>query len=173
MTGTTSPGLKSTAWVLIAYTLICILALGFDLLTDRSFGALMLAVLPISLVALGCLLVGPWLQGERSLIARRDWFVGALLVLLISIAFARLGADQAKTGELIFTYAALILALPGSLLLPLVAASIEPLLAGSVFMRIISTWVVCIVLGGLEWMALCWLYASVRQRIRGGLNVKS
>ena len=104
----------STKWVVMTYGAICLLALGFDLSTDRSFGALMLAVLPISLVALGCLLVGPLQQGSRNAAAARCWFVGALLVLLISIAFALLGTVQAKTGELLFSYAALILALFGN-----------------------------------------------------------
>lgn len=170
MTNTTLQARMSTAWVLIVYALICILALGFDLFTDRSFGALMLAVLPISLVALGCLLVGPWLEGGRRFVAARDWFVGASLVLLISIAFGSLGADQAKTGELIFTYAALVMAMPASLVLPFVEMLVEPLFAGSVLMRIISAWVVCIASGWLEWKALSWLYTTVRQRLRNKAN---
>ena len=150
----------------VVYTLICILAVGFDLSTDRSFGALMLAVLPISLVALACLLVGPWLEGKRKFTAIRDWLIGALLVLFISIAFASLGAEQAKTGELIFTYAALIISLPASLALPFVAMMVEPFFAGNVFMRIITGWAVCVVSGWLEWQVLSWLYKTVRQRIK-------
>lgn len=158
---------RSTKWAVTTYVAICFFALGFDLLTDRSFGALMLAVLPISLVALGCLLVGPWQQGTRNAAAAKCWFVGALLVLLISIAFALLGTVQAKTGELLFSYAVLILAFPGSLLLPVAAMLIEPMATGNVFLRIVTTWLVCLGLGWLEWKALCWFYASIRQRIRG------
>lgn len=154
-------------WAVTTYAAIFLLALGFDLLTDRSFGALMLAVLPISLVALGCLLVGPWQQGTRNAAAAKCWFVGALLVLLISIAFALLGTVQAKTGELLFSYAILILAFPASLLLPVAAMLIEPMATGSVFLRIVTTWLLCLGLGWLEWKALCWLYANIRQRIRG------
>lgn len=157
-----------TAWVPITYALICLLALGFDLVTDRSFGALMLATLPISLVALGCLLIGPWLEGRRKFVAARDWFVGALLILLITLGFGALGVEQAKTGELIFTYAVLIMLFPASLVLPFVTMSIEPMLNSNVFLRIISGWTVCIALGWLEWKALSWLLTIIRQRIQTG-----
>lgn len=156
----------SSIAVPVVYALICVLAVGFDLSTDRSFGALMLAVLPISVVALACLLVGPWLEGKRKFTAIRDWLIGALLVLFISFAFASLGVEQAKTGELIFTYAALIISLPASLALPFVAMMVEPFFAGNVFMRIITGWAVCVVLGWLEWQVLSWLYKTVRQRIK-------
>jgi hypothetical protein len=166
MIRTTAPAVMLNIVMPVFYTLICVLAVGFDLFTDRSFGALMLAVLPISLGALTCLLVGPWLDGGRKFIAARDWLIGALLVLFISIAFASLGADQAKTGELIFTYAILVMSLPASLALPFVEMLIEPLFAGNVFMRIISGWAVCVVSGWFEWQALSWLYKTVRQCLR-------
>ena len=151
MTDEPAPARKSTAWALIAYALTFALALGFDLLTDRSFGALMLAVLPMSFIALVSLVVGPWLKGVRKVAALRAWTIGAVLILIVSIAFSLLGADQAKTGELIFTYAAMIMALPGSLVLPLVATWIEPLLGGGVITRIIGAWAVCAAAGWLEW----------------------
>jgi hypothetical protein len=163
MTNESAPTQRAPAWPLIAYAVILALALGFDLLTDRSFGALMLAVLPISLIALVSLVVGPGLEGLRRAAALRSWTVGAVLVLVISIAFALLGADQAKTGELIFAYAVLLMALPGSLVLPWV----EPLLWGGVITRIISAWVICAAAGLLEWKALRWLYDGIQQRIGG------
>jgi hypothetical protein len=156
---------RSNIVVPTVYTLMCVLAVGFDLSTDQSFGALMLVVLPISLVALACLLVGPWLEGKRKFIAARDWLIGALMVLFISIGFASLGAEQAKTGELIFMYAALIMSLPASLALPFVEMLMAPLFAGNVFVRIIRGWAVCVVSGWLEWQALSWLYKTVRQRL--------
>ncbi len=158
---------KSTAWVMVAYAVVGGLALGFDLLTDRSFGALMLAVLPISFIALACLVIGPWLGGASTFSALKAWFVGASLVLEISIAFSLLGADQAKTGELIFTYAAMIMALPSSLVLPIFATWLEPVLGGNVIIRIISAWIVCVAAGWLEWRALGWVYARIRQRMSG------
>lgn len=157
---------QSTTAVQVTYAVICVLALGFDLATDRSFGALMLAVLPISLVSLICLFVGPWLEYRRKTAVLRDWFVGALLVLLIAIGFGSLGPDQAKTGELVFTYAVLTMAFPGSLALPFATALMEPLLAESVFMRMLAAWVLCIAFGLLEWVILTLLYVPIRQRVR-------
>jgi hypothetical protein len=159
--------------VLIGYVLICGLALGFDLFADRSFGAVMLAVLPISLLALGCLLIGPWLENKRKLRALRSWFIGASLILSISIAFTLLGPEQAKTGEAIFTYAAMIMALPGSLVLPIIATAIEPLLAGNIIVRIFSAWIVCAAAGYVQWKAFSWIDTAIRQRARRRLNVTS
>lgn len=156
---------RSASWVPIGYASTCAVALGFDLLMDRSFGALMLAALPVSLLALGCLLVGPWMQGVRRADAARNWFIGALLILLISLGFSLLGADQAKTGELIFTYATLVLVLPASLVLPMVETVASPLLGGNVLVRIFSAWGICLALAWLEWTALSWLYRNIRQRI--------
>lgn len=157
------PVQKSFTWARITYALICMLALGFDLATDRSFGALMLAVLPISFLALTCLVVGPWFEGVRRPAAFQAWFVGTLLILAISIAFSQLGADQAKTGELIFTYAAMIMALPSSLVLPFAGNWLALLIGDSVLARIVGAWMICIAAGWLEWKVLGWLYARVRQ----------
>lgn len=171
MTDKPAPGRKSVAWVLTGYALICVLALGFDLSTDRSFGALMLAVLPISLLAFACLVVGPWIEGARKSTVLRAWIVGALLILAISAAFSLLGAEQAKTGELIFTYAVMVMALPSSLVLPFVATWLEPIIGGSIIGRIIGSWIVCVAAGWLEWEALGWLYAKIRRRMRRRINV--
>lgn len=169
MNDSADPGRKSITLVLLAYALICALALGFDLLTDRSFGAVMLAVLPISLLTLACLVVGPWLEAARRSTALRAWFAGASLILAVSIAFSLLGAEQAKTGELIFTYAAMMMAAPSSLLLPFVGAWMGTLLGDSVIARIVAAWIICVAMGWLEWKALVWL--SVRVRGRGHWNV--
>lgn len=152
---------------MVAYSVVVGLALGFDLSTDRSFGAFMLAVLPISFIALMCLVVGPWLGGAARVSALKAWFIGASLILGISIAFSLLGADQAKTGELIFTYAVMLMALPSSLVLPLLAAWLEPVLGGAVIARIIGAWIVCVAAGWLEWRTLEWIYAGIRQRMSG------
>lgn len=167
------PSRKSVAWVLIAYALICGLAFGFDLSTDRSFGALMLAVLPISLLALVCLVVGPWLEDARRSAALTAWLVGASLILGISIAFSSLGTDQAKTGELIFTYAAMIMGLPSSLLLPFVGAWLPSLLGDNVITRIVAAWIVCVAMGWLEWKVLGWVCTRVGWHMRSRNNVAS
>lgn len=153
-------------WVIIAYGLICAIALGFDLFTDRSFGALMLSVVPISIIALLCISVGPWLEGMPRFITKKAWLVGVLLVLVIPIGFSFLGSEQAKTGEMVFTYAAIIMALPSSLILPFVATWFEPLLGSNVVTRIVVAWFVCAGGGGLQWVILGWLYANVRRRLR-------
>jgi hypothetical protein len=164
MIGKAARAVISNIWAPVVYTLICVLAVGFDLSTDRSFGALMLSVLPISLVALACLLIGPWVNERHKFIAARDWFIGAMLVLFISLAFASLGVEQAKTGESIFTYAALIMALPASLALPFVEMAVTPLFAGNVFVRIVIAWMVCVAAGWVQWKALSWVYTVIRQR---------
>jgi uncharacterized membrane protein len=173
MTDKSTSARKSASWVLIAYALICALALGFDLLTDRSFGASMLAVLPISLLALMCLVVGPWLEGKRKAAALRAWFVGAALILIVSTTFSLLGADQAKAGEIIFTYAVVVMALPSSLVLPFAETWLEPVMGGNVIARIIGAWIICIGAGWLQWKALGWLYASIQERTRKRPNVGS
>lgn len=145
------------------YALICALALAFDLFTDYSFGALMLSTLPISLLGLSCLVVGAGSQGVSRVVAFRLWGVGAGLILLIAVAFVSLGPEQAKVGELVFTYAAMLMALPLSLVLPFAVIWLEPLLSDSVLVRIVGTWIVCVAAGWFEWSALSWLYARVRR----------
>jgi hypothetical protein len=86
--------------------------------------------------------------GMRKRIAARVWFVGYLLVLVISILFSLLGAEQAKTGGLIFAYAAMIMAFPSSLVLPFVVIWFEPLLGSHVVTRITTAWLVCAGAGG-------------------------
>jgi hypothetical protein len=150
--------------VSFAYVVICGLALAFDLFTDRSFGAVMLSVLPVALLALGCLLVSPWLGAEQRRSGLRAWFIGALLILTITIGFSLLGVDQAKTGEAVFIYASMVMALPGSLVLPIVAFAVEPLFGSSATMRIMIAWVVCVGMGWFEWKALAWSSAAIRRR---------
>jgi hypothetical protein len=148
----------------LTYVGIAAAALLFDVLGDRSFGALMLSSLPVAFVAVVCLLVGPWLNGERKTLALRAWFVGAALVLAIALAFSSLGSEQAKTGELIFTYAALLMSLPFSLLMPVVMNCAEPLVRDSIVLRLTATWVVCVLAGGIGWSVLCWVSSRAHRR---------
>ena len=144
--------------VLIAYGLIVLAALVFDLLTDRSFGALMFSVLPISVIALGCMLIGPWLRAKNRKIAFRNWFMGAVLTLIIVLAFSSMGAEQAKTGELIFIYALLALAFPLSLILPFVMNSTEFYMRDSFGFRLLFGWIISIAAGGIQWQILGLLF---------------
>ena len=147
---------------LIAYALIGAAAIIFDLTTDRSFGALMLSVLPISTIAVLCLLVGPWLTWGSRISALRNWFVGAGLVLAISLGFSSLGAEQAKTGEIVFTYAVLLLAAPASLVLPVAITWVTPLLPGEAVWRMLFAWVLCVGIGWLQWCFSNWVYSRLR-----------
>ena len=173
MTDEPNPAPKSIAWALVIYAFIFVLALGIDLLTDRSFGALMLAVLPMSLIALVNLIAGPWQKGMYKVAALRAWTVGSVLILIISIAFSLLGVDQAKTGELVFTYAAMIMSFPGSLVLPLAATWTERMFETHVIGRIFGAWALCAAAGWVEWTALGWLYARIQQQMRKQINVES
>ena len=125
----------------------------------------MFAVLPISLIALACLIVGPWYRDIRKSIALSGWLVGTALIMLISIMFSLLGADQAKTGAVLFTYAALLMALPGSFLLPFVVAAVGPLRFGgeSSVCYVVVAWSISMVIGGLEWKVLEWVYARIQR----------
>lgn len=153
-------------WALKTYALICVLAIAFDLSTDRSFGALMLAVLPISLLALSCLAVGICIEGPGSIAALRLWGIGAVIILLITLAFSLLGFEQAKIGELIFTYAALIMALPISLVLPFAEIWLDSSFGNSVTVRIIEAWFICVTAGLLEWKVLGLLCVRIRRQMR-------
>ncbi len=166
MSGEQSSGTRRGVWVLSAYVLICALALAFDLSTDRSFGALMLAVLPISLLALSCLAVGIWIEGPGRIAALGLWGIGTVMILMITLAFSLLGFEQAKIGELIFTYAVLIMALPCSLVLPFAEIWLDSLFGSSATVRIIEAWFICVAVGFLEWKVLGWLCVRIRRRVR-------
>ncbi len=150
--------------VLVVYALLVGAALVFDLFGDRAFGALMLAVLPISTIAVVCLHVGPWLSKKSRGTALKHWLIGVVLVLAITLLFSSLGAEQAKTGELIFTYAALTMALPLSLVLPFVMSWSEPLMSSSLTLRVVFAWAICVAAGGVEWWVFGWLRDSVGRR---------
>lgn len=149
---------------LVTYGLIVAVALLIDLLTDGSFGAAMLSALPISLVALACLLTGPWLAEQYRTSFFWNWSTGAMLVLIISLGFASLGAEQAKTGELIFTYALLLMALPSSLAFPWITTEVTLVPDSQVAWRMVFTWSLCVVAGWLQWQALCWLARILQRR---------
>lgn len=149
--------------VLIAYVIFIAAALLFDLGSDRSFGALMLSVLPISAIAVGCLIIGPWLAKDTREVALRNWYIGGLLVLMVTMAFSTIGTEQAKTGEIVFTFAALALALPSSLILPFVMTWAEPMLRSDVIFRIAFSWSICMGAGRVQWWLLAWLHGKLQR----------
>jgi hypothetical protein len=150
--------------VLAVYMLTVSAALAFDFVGDRSFGALMLSTFPISIVAMAHLLVGPWCAPAHRPIALMNWIVGATIILIITLVFSSLGPEQAKTGELIFIYTALILAFPLSLVLPFAMALAEPMLRHHFVFGVVFAWVICLMAGGIEWWLVCWLLDSLRRR---------
>jgi len=156
--------------VFVIYMLIVLAAVIFDLLGDRSFGALMLSALPVAALALGCLLVGPWLAPERRKMAFKNWLIGGVLILGVTLIFSSIGDAQAKTGELIFTYAALVLAFPSSLVLPFTVTWIGPLISNTAWIREVVVLIVCVAAGGAEWWVLNWLREKVAQRRRGSVQ---
>jgi predicted PurR-regulated permease PerM len=91
------------------------------------------------------------MSGERRRTAFRTWLPGAVLILVIMAIFAALGSDKAKVGYLIFTYACLLIALPGSLLMPILMSWGESLLHGGLVTRLLIASTCCVVSGGLTW----------------------
>ncbi|MFC3379988.1 hypothetical protein ACFOLJ_29705 [Rugamonas sp. CCM 8940] len=136
----------------------------FDLIGDRSFGAFMLSILPISVISLICILVGPFLAKENRHIALKNWLVGTTLVLGVALIFSSLGEEQAKAGELIFTYAAIIMVFPSSLSFPVVLNWAEPYMKNSVMMRLACAWAFCLIAGAVQWWLLGRLRDIVSQR---------
>lgn len=135
------------------YLYIVIISVAFlvELLGDRSFGAVMLSSLPIALLALLYLLVGPWLSKAGKKAAFGCWIVGALIILLIGIFFIQLGREQARDGELLFTYAILIMSFPASLLLPFAVMLTERIISGDIIQRVAFSWIICVLAGALQW----------------------
>lgn len=148
----------------LTFALILIIALIFDLANDRSFGAVMLSILPISLISLICLLAGPFSSKEIRRIAQVNWAIGSILILLITFIFSLLGEEQEKAGELIFSYAVLILAFPLSIIYPVISNWLEPILRDSFILRLICGWTVAIVAGALQWHAISWLRETAIRR---------
>lgn len=164
MKSTISRKLTEITLPIILYLLLVSVTLSFDLLTDRSFGALILSILPIALIVFFLLIVGQSMEMSRRYIAIRDLILGAVLILIITFFFCLLGGEQAKTGELIFTYAMLISCMPLSFALPFLIEPLGSWFVNSPLIRIIFTWMICMGLGWAEWKFLSWFFAHFRRR---------
>jgi hypothetical protein len=135
------------------YALVCAAALTFDLLTDRSFGATMLAVVPIAMVAAVCLVAGPWRRDSaRRSEAGRCWLASALLVLAVMFAF--LGPEQAKVGGLVFTLWSAAAVVSGVAAVADPGQSLGPWQPDNPSVSIFCFWLGTVVLGAIEWMVL-------------------
>lgn len=133
---------------------IMLIALSMDMLGDRSFGLVMVATIPVALVAMGCLLIGPFVSASGQRRALGNWLASAGLVLTMALMFYSRGAEQAKDGELIATYACLLMSFPASLTLPFAMDWGEPLLQGRRFLALFVMWGFCVAAGGILWMLL-------------------
>jgi hypothetical protein len=139
------------------YGFMLAVAVAFDLLSDRSHGAILLSTIPISVLAILCLLIGPWLSGRFRRVAWRGWAAGSIINLAIVLWFSGLGAEQAKVSELVFTYAVLIGSLPGSLVMPFGLSWLEPLLRDHLTLRLLAAWTLCVMGGLATWSCLRWI----------------
>jgi hypothetical protein len=154
-------------WPTIFYLLLIISAVIYDRLTDRALGALILSILPISLILLILLVAGQNVKTTKRHLVIRDLFLGAALILTITIIFCSLGATQTKTGELIFTYAMLISCMPISMVLPFLVEPLGLWFIDKPLTRIILTWLICIGLGWTEWRILSWFFVLFRRKPSG------
>lgn len=147
-----------------AYLVVCLAAVTFDLRTDKSFGATMLSTIPLAIIAVACLFASAWANDASRLSLWRAWCGGALLLLLITLMFSIRGVEQEKTGELIFTYALLILAFPASLAIAFTEAALGSALPASTMVRVLLFWGMGVALAYLQWRALIRLRAIIRRR---------
>lgn len=164
MKSTRSRKLAKITLPIILYLLLVLATLSFDLLADKSFGALILSILPIALIVFFLLIVGQSMEMNRRYIAIRDLILGAVLILIITSTFCLLGDEQAKTGELIFTYAMLIACMPISFALPFLIEPLGAWFVNNPLIRIILTWMICMGLGWTEWKFLSWFFALFRRK---------
>ena len=148
----------------ILYLLLIISTVVFDLLTDKTLGALMLSILPIALILFFLLIIGQSMEASKKYFVIRDLILGAILILLITIIFCSLGDEQVKTGESIFTYAMLISCMPISIALPFLAEPLGSWFINKPLIRIILTWLICMGLGWIEWKLLSWLCVFFRRK---------
>ena len=96
------------------YLLIVIIALTVDLIIFKgNSGLLVMATLPVAVIAMFCFIVGQFSKIIDRKIFFFNWINGCVLVLLGFICF------PTKDSELVFTYAMLITSPPASLLLGL------------------------------------------------------
>jgi hypothetical protein len=154
--------LTKLTWPIIYYFSIVFIFSAFDAFTDRSFGALMLSVLPISLILPFLLIFGARSKVDKKFLLARDFAIGMLLIFTITIIFSSLGEAQSKTGELILNYALLISCAPTSILLPFAIESLPSWLMNEQLTRITSSWLICIGLGWIEWNSFSFLYSFFR-----------
>lgn len=113
-----------------------------------------------------CFLAGPFFRGALGKSLFISWLVGAVLVFAGLAYMGMYGESALKDGELIFTYATLILAPPASFVLPLFSRTTS----GFGFMAVVPSslmgWGVCVLFGMLQWGFVCWSVSRIRHRFK-------
>lgn len=136
----------------LLYVAIVFLAAMSDAFTaDGTHGALILSTLPIAVIGLINGLIGPWLGADARRVAKRAWITAALLLIAIFAVFAHSGIEAARTGELILTYACVVLALPSSLALPFMLEWTGSWIDGGTWTRVLVMWSCTVLLGAINW----------------------
>lgn len=138
---------KNFGWVAGLYLSIGIIAIAFDIFGDRSGGAVSLASIPIAALAMGCFLIGQFCKGPLSKLLFVNWLFGAILVFAGLIYIGIHGASALKDGELVFTYAMLMIAPPASFVLPFFSNTISGFDFISVALRALIGWGACLLAG--------------------------
>ena len=148
--------------VLAIYAMVVLTAIVADVFTDRSGGAYSLATLLVAFVAAACFIVGQFSAKSDVKWFLSHWFLGAGLVLVGLFVFALKGGDAPKEGELIFTYAMLLIAPPASFVLPFIPSNSVGFLLNDVMLRSIVAWLSCLSAAGIQWTIVRWLMQHFR-----------
>ncbi|MDM0037172.1 hypothetical protein QTI33_33930 [Variovorax sp. J22P271] len=158
----TAPSRHRRYAVVVTYAATAIFAVAIDQFTDQSGGALFLATLLIAFASAFCFFVGQFTRSGNWKWLYVSWLFGAILVLLGFIIFSTRGTDAPKTGEVIFTYAMLIIAPPASFALPLIPSSTIGHEFFDVIFRSILAWAFCMIAGTIQWLMVRALVLHIR-----------
>lgn len=145
------PRISRHAATLLYVGIVLLAAMSDAFTADGTHGALILSTLPIAVIGLISGLIGPWLGADARRVARRAWITAALLLIAIFAVFAHSGHEAARTGELILTYACVVLALPSSLALPFMLAWTGNWIDGGMWTRVLAMWLCTVLLGAINW----------------------
>lgn len=146
------------------YILIIAAAVIVDLGTDRSGGALILAALPISVVAFVVAIVGQWRMKGLRTPEFANWLAGSVLILALAEYFASGGSEAASVGADVFTYAMLALAPPSSFVAASAWVATEVLPAHGIGMDIFLVWLATLICGTVQWVLVVAAFKKIRRQ---------
>lgn len=151
-----------------AYIAIAAVAIVVDAGDNFSFGAAILSIFPVSMVATACLLLGPLLKPSTKNFMAASWLIGAAIVLIVALLFSQQGVEQQKVAEHLFAMAVTVIASPLTFLMPIFMNFIGQHAEGAAS-RIVLSWCMCVILFLLEWQILGFLAKKLR---RGEVDLK-